>query len=219
MSYEPELHLRTQADIDQFENYVRLSFSRHRLPVERYSQTLFSQLPHMPGYGCVNRPFQFVEYEIRCLEGLGDSSTKPAQSFSEKGQLHGFMHKHFFVPGYKHLGVNAELAWKLDKPNSGKLPQMIQQVAKRHNNNRTEADTQQFSAELAKKFVYGPDGLLYRLSGKATGDWIIFLPHESKNYYLCIAKHDEDDFILEAIQQCAAESPFITDVLARPTQR
>lgn len=51
----------TTFDIDQFQKYAMHSFSCHRLPIDRCSKIMFSQLAHMPHYGWgINYPFQFV---------------------------------------------------------------------------------------------------------------------------------------------------------------
>ena len=164
----------------------------------------------MPNYRWgINYPFQFVEQEIMHLEGLGRTSTQPAAPL--KRRLRGFMHKHFVVPGYEHLGINAQLEWKLADQNSQKLSQMALRIAKRYKNASQTADgLWKFSGEVANEIV---EGLRDRLSGKATGDWIIYVTHEDRNYYLCIAKHGEDEFILNTIKLCAAEFPFINDIL------
>lgn len=202
-------------DLIQFENYIRDSFSRHGLPIDRCSQILFSQLAHMPAYRGLNSPFQFVEREIMHLEGLAQTITKPAMPFKKSGKLAGFMHKHFCVPGYEHLGVNALLAWQLGKAGSKKLTDMALRIAKPY------ADVEQnkevllkFSGEIARAVVFGPGGLQDRQSSaKATGDWIIYASHQGQNYYLCISKHDEYDFILEALKLCGAQYPFVTALL------
>jgi len=202
--------------IEEFESFIRQSFALRGLPAERCSQILFSQLAHMPAYGGLNHPFQFVEREIMELEGMGtgQGSTKPAAPFRASGRLSGLMHKHFFVPGYEHLGVNAKLAWKLDDPKSGKASEMISRIAKRYQEIPFDAKVaEDFSRELAQEFVYGAHGVLDRLSGKGTGDWIVYVPHDGKNYYLCIAKHDEDDFILDAVKRCAGDFPFIDELI------
>jgi hypothetical protein len=200
----------TSPEVAQFGDYIRESFSRHGLPVDRCSRIFFSQLAHMPGYSGLNYPFQFVEREIRHLEGKGDTITKPAAAFNKSGPLRNFMHKHFCVAGYEHLGVNAKLAWKLDNPRSPKFFQMALRVAKPYKNrDLNEADSWKFAGELANEIVHGAGGLDDRLAGSATGDWIIYLPHHGQNYYLCIAEHDEDRFILDTIKHCAAEFPFV----------
>ena len=202
--------------IDEFEGFIRQSFLHHGLPVGRCSQILFSQLAHMPAYRGLNYPFQFVEREIMEMEGIGtgQTGTKPATPFRETGPLSGLMHKHFLVPGYEHLGVNAKLAWKLDDPASGKASQLISILAKRYQGIPFDAKVaQDFSRDLVQEIVYGPHGVQERLSRKATGDWIVYVPRDGKNYYLCIAKHDADDFIFDAVTRCACDFPFINEIL------
>ena len=49
-----------------------------------------------------------------------------------------------------------------------------------------------------------------------TGEWIIYAQHEGRNYYLCLADHnDGDDRIRAQIDEiCVAEFPFLKDLLA-----
>jgi hypothetical protein len=75
----------TAPDIDQFQQFILQSFSRRGLPIDRCSQIIFSQLARMPNYGRINFPFQFVEHEIRHLEGMGRTSTRPPTPL--KGQF------------------------------------------------------------------------------------------------------------------------------------
>jgi hypothetical protein len=204
----------TEFDFKQFERTIRQSFVRHSLPVDRCSNILFSQLAYMPPYGGFNLPFQFVEREIGYLEGLhGHTATKPAEPFGRNGILYGFMHKHFFVPGYDHLGMNAQLAWKINDPKSEKLDQLLSSLRKRHGKLNNPDKVQEFSRDLGLSMVYGAGGVNERLSGSGTGDWIVYVTQEGKNYYLCIAKHGEDDFILEAIKRCCVDFPFLSELI------
>lgn len=204
-----------QPDYEPFENYIRGSFGRLGLPVDRCSQVLFSQLAHMPPYRGVNLPFQFVQSEIQHLEGNGSTSTKSATPFSKRGKLAGFWHKHFCVPGYEHLGVNASIAWEFDKPGSTKFTDMTRKIAAPYADvEQTKDDLLRSSREIAQAVVYGPGGLQERqASAKATGDWIVYAPHKGQNYYLCISKHDEDEFILEALKQCGIQYSFVSSLL------
>jgi hypothetical protein len=207
----------TKMSVVQFEEFIKKSFSRHHLLIERCSQVLFSQLAHMPGYGGINHPFQFVEREILYLEGRGKTETKPASPFKKSGKLRGLMHKHFYISGYGHLGINARNAWEFDRQNSKTFSEMALQLAKPY---ATDADTntndelKSFSEELAREFMHGEDGVKDRFAKeKGTGDWLIYTPHQLKNYYLCIAKHNEDDFILGALRDCVHEFSFLKEVL------
>jgi len=125
------------------------------------------------------------------------------------------MHKHFYVPGYDHLGINAQLAWKFNDPKSQKFSQMLSRLRKPYNGLQQldTADMENFASELAREVVFGQDGVQARLSGRGTGDWIVYLTHEGQNYYLCIAKHGEDEFILETIKLCCVDFPSISALL------
>jgi hypothetical protein len=201
-----------QPTAEQLEDFIRERFVWGGLPVDRCSSLLFQQLARMPNRGFVNMPFQFVQQEIRYLEGSGETSTKPAKPFSKKGPLNGLMHKHFFVSTYEHLGINAKLAWNLDDPNSPKFHAMLNRVMKPYRSRTLSgADALQLSKKITNELMSGPGGIKTRLSGKATGDWIVYLTHEGRNYYLCIAKHEEEPFVLDAVRHCLPEFPFISD--------
>lgn len=97
------------------------------------------------------------------------------------------------------MGINGQLAWKFNDPKSQKFSQMLSRLRKPYNGLQQldTADMENFASELAREVVFGPDGVQARLSGRGTGDWIVYLTHEGQNYYLCIAKHAEDEFILD----------------------
>lgn len=201
---------------EDFERFIKRSFSLHHLPIDRCSRVLFSQLAHMRDYGGMNYPFQFVEREIAHLEGLEQTQTKPAMPFKKSGKLSGFMHKHFFVPGYGHLGVNVMNAWSLDRPNSKKFSEMALRLAKPYatEGQNTREELWKFSGELAHEVMRGKGGLEDRFASEdGTGDWLVFISHEGKNYYLCIARHGEDEFILGALKSCILEYPFLEVIL------
>lgn len=207
MLYQP---YKSPHDIDFLTNFIKDSFAKNGLPVIRCSQVLFSQLVHMPEYGGINYPFQFVEHEIKHLEGLGPSKTK-LPTFFKNSKLKQFQHKHFYVPGYEHPARNAQESWKLNNPSSQKFTQMALKIAKQYANASTEAELREFSSKIADEFISGKGSLTDRLSNaKGTGDWIVFIRNNNENYYLCIAKHGEDDFILEAIKYCIIDFPFIS---------
>ncbi len=162
----------------------------------------------------MNFPFQFVQREIEHLEGKPGTTTKLPGAFKATGILAAFMHKHFYVPGYEHLGRNAQQAWKLQAPNSKKLHEMISRIANPYRNQEpSDTNALEFSQRVANELVVGPGGVEDRLKGKATGDWLVYREHDGENYYLCIAKHDEDDFIVEAIRNCFADFPFLSSFL------
>ena len=46
---------------------------------------------------------------------------------------------------------------------------------------------------------------------RLTGEWIVYARHEGRNYYLCLARHDEEDAtIFDRIKNgCVDEFPFL----------
>lgn len=197
---------------EKIECLIKESFVRNHIPIERCSTVLFSQLVHMPEYGGMNSPFQFVEREIAHLEGFGKTQTKPATAFSSKGKLRGFWHKHFLVPGYGHLGINTKVAWGMHKDGLGRLPDLAVRLENPNaSHNEILEEARKASLKIAREIIYGKGGFIQRLENeKGTGDWLIFNKHQGKNYYLCIAKHNEDDFILQALRNCISDFPFIS---------
>jgi hypothetical protein len=79
------MNSKQQPDFSQFESYIRDSFHRRGLPVDRCSQILFSQLAHMPNRRVMNYPFQFVEREIQHLEGQGKNSNEASFALQQEG--------------------------------------------------------------------------------------------------------------------------------------
>jgi hypothetical protein len=66
---------------------------------------------------------------------------------------------------------------------------------------------------IARKIADDVIGLYRERSreGKLTGHWIVFAEHNGKNYYLCLATHEEgDEVVAERIKDgCCAEFPFL----------
>lgn len=188
--------------------FIRNHFLKSALPLDRCSQILFSQLANMPSPDSLTYPFQFVEKEILSLENGTSSKTKKETTYYCNNRLKGFMHKHFYVPYYEHPAVNCQLYWKLKSVKSKKFEQMGLGVAEPFKGlPETEETLAKFNSELADEFIRGAK------NRELTGDWLIYLPHEGQNYYLCIAKHNEDDFILEAVKCCLHEFPFIAEYI------
>ncbi|MGF1733680.1 hypothetical protein [Photobacterium kasasachensis] len=74
---------------------------------------------------------------------------------------------------------------------------------------------EQQAAEIARRMV--DETLNKRKSEKKmTGEWVVYTKHQGKNYYLCLARHDDDDqFIRNRIEEhCMREFPFLESVLS-----
>jgi len=177
---------------------------------DRCSDILFSQLANMPNFGGMNHPFQFVVHEIHFLEGKEKiSHTKPAAPF-RRPELRGLWKKHFSVPHY-HLKNNALIA-------SGIMGRSSQTYAEDINNakknislsDNPESAARGYAKIIADKFMYALSQR--RAKHQETGDYLVYFPHETKNYYLCIARHSQDDFIRDCVNKCASQFSFIQDI-------
>lgn len=191
-------------------------FKAQDAPITRCSEVLLSQLAHMPMTQGMNYPFQFVLQEIIHLEDNRKSQTKPPERFTRNPALRSFWHKHFCVPQYEHLGWNARAALKSNVVLDGsdepeKFTQMALTVAKKHTEATTDEELWKFSSDLADEFMKRIEK--GRTDGVNTGDWLIYTAYQGKNYYLCIAKHHEDEFIIEALKTCSQELPWIKELL------
>lgn len=120
--------------------------------------------------------------EINYLEGMTKTSrTKPESQF-KKPPLFPFWHKHFFST--QHLIKNIGIRWNIFNGGNRDLEKMISDVAKKHGD-----DPDAWPNHLVQQLVIS--GFTDRTERGLTGDWLIYAKHESKNYYLDIATHEE----------------------------
>lgn len=179
----------------------------------RCSDILLSQLVNMPCYGGMNYPFQFVVHEILAMEGKNEKTHTKGDGAFRRSELQGFWKKHFCVPQY-HLGTNAALALKLANPKSNKFSDLVQ-LSERECIPLAD-DQEQCAAVLSKKIAerFMQEVWKRRESGEDTGDYLVYLPFEGKNYYLCIARHSQDAFVRDCIEKCVPQFSFIQAVLS-----
>jgi hypothetical protein len=133
---------------------------------------------------------------IQELEGNAPGSgIKPATRF-RRMPLKGLWHKHFFsahfVPNNILLGFGTNGLRKL--VNEAKSPVI----------------TQEMITELAWRIAEEPFKER-EAAKKLTGEWIIYLPHDGKKYYLCCSTHEaEDQSIYDRIMEhCVRDFPAL----------
>lgn len=114
--------------------------------------------------------------------GTNRSGTKPATMF-RRSVLKGLWHKHFFSARF--LAANIEAGH-----GANGLRKIVEDVAGKIDG--TMPPTEEMIVEIARRAVHDP--LDRRFStGKATGEWVIFLPRPEGNHYLSVVVHKQPD--------------------------
>jgi len=148
-------------------------------------------------------PFQIVD-EIRALEQSEIATrTKPAAEFS-RPPLQGLWHKHFFSAQFVARNIRTHLS-------GGKLTKLVEEI---FDVKKSPVVTEDMVKELSHRVT--AESIKQRADdGKLTGEWIVFAKHGGKNYYLCLATHnDRDQLIYESIKTaCWHQFPFLSTVL------
>jgi len=134
-------------------------------------------------------------------QGEPTTGVKPATQFKNV-PLKGLWHKHYFSAPF--LTKNISLG--LGKTGIENLVNEVMDPAK------STIITQEMINELAHRVTHEPVENR-EARKKLTGEWIVYLPHEGKNYYLCCNTHDAgDQFIYDRIRDnCVRDFP---DLLA-----
>jgi len=141
--------------------------------------------------------------EVRGLEGVGNPvGTKRAAQFKHP-PLKGFWKKHYLLDGLGSMAKNVQLGFG---PDRRRLRQVIEE---NYNPKTAHLPPETVSKNIANAVVnlYAYRSRKQRL----TGEWIIYGKYDGKNYYLCLAAHDEpDNDIFERIKRgCSGEFPFL----------
>ena len=121
---------------------------------------------------------------------------KPATQFKNL-PLKGLWHKHYFSPHFVPQNIKAALG----KTGVQKLVDEVMDPSK-------PVITPEMIEELSHRVTHEP--LEARdANKKLTGEWIIYVQHAGKNYYLCCNTHGAgDQFIYDRIvQHCARDFP------------
>lgn len=189
----------TPEDLHRFSEAVGLS----RAAPERVSTVLAFEIycralvPSVPG-----DPNKIVA-EIQALEGVGRLvGTKPASQF-EHLPLKGLWKKHYLLGGIASIAKNIELGFG---PERWRLNEIIK---RNHNPTTARLPPKEFARNIANEVV---DLYADRSTRQAlTGEWIVFAQYQGKNYYLCLATHEENDNDIydRVVCGCSSQFPFL----------
>jgi hypothetical protein len=131
------------------------------------------------------------------------SGAKPATQFRNM-PLKGLWHQHYFSAHF--LGQNIRLA--LGKTGPERFANEVLDPTK------SAVATKEMVEKLAHRIVHEPVEAR-AAAQKLTGQWIIYLQHEGKNYYLCCNSHKAGDpFIYDRIMEnCVRDFPDLPEWL------
>ncbi|OBU34871.1 hypothetical protein CTM76_03625 [Photobacterium phosphoreum] len=134
--------------------------------------------------------------------GINHAGIKSPSAFRYH-PLKGLLHIHFSASVYIAQNI------KLGLGKNG-LKQIINETL-----NKEDLSPEQQSVEIAKRMV--DKTLIQRRSDKKmTGEWVVYTKYQGKNYYLCLARHnDNDQSIRNRIEEhCLNEFPFLRSILS-----
>jgi hypothetical protein len=192
----------THEELRQFAEAIGLA----RAAPGRCSTILMFELYVRAFYPVPGDPRKIVA-EIWALEGVGRSvGTKPAESFKHP-PLRGLQKKHYLVGGLNSLATNIRIGF-------GRKQKALRHIVAQHWNSKTA----HLPPEVVSKNI--ADAVVGLYTGRSrdeslTGEWIVYAQHEGRNYYLCLALHDEGDAaIFDRIKNgCIGEFPFLQSQL------
>jgi hypothetical protein len=127
---------------------------------------------------------QSIMDEISNLEHNKRSTNFKKYKKFKKLPLRGLYKIHFSNGSLINMKYNLQNHWDFQ---SNKFEQMALEVRKQVG----DYEYEKFSQLLAQKFIDGY--YARRKNSKLTGEWIVFMKHNQKNYYLTLAEHDESD--------------------------
>lgn len=168
---------------EELASWASNSVAFHGIDLSRVSTLLLAQIM---GY---ERTGSFSTFDltqpIKVLEGLAKSDhTGPAEPFRHD-PLAGLWKKHFTSPRFL---VRNLLNFHQSKFGEQHFTSVWNEAAKA---SRSDVIDDAFTNYVAHHSVVDPLELRSAAS-RLTGEWLVFCKHESKNYYLTIAFHTED---------------------------
>lgn len=175
-----------------------------RVAPGRYTSTMVNQLVYTPFQG-MSLLHEHVIPEIAHLENSNrPSKTGKAKSFKRE-QMKGLWKKHFYLPQF--FTQNVKNAWGLSpESRSTSFEDTFARSLKEYNAAPTEERAAEFSSFIAQSLIDGAN------ARPLTGEYVVFEKHENKNYYLCIARHSDDDAILRWAGEARKDFQFLNNL-------
>ena len=136
-------------------------------------------------------------------DGEPHNGVKPATQF-RRPPLQGLWHKHYFAANF--LAKNMQLALGRDG-----LENLVSEVF----DPSKPVITEEMIKELAHRITHEPVEKR-DADGKLTGEWVVYVKHDGKNYYLALNTHNSgDQFLYDRIMEhCPKNFPDLASWIA-----
>lgn len=179
---------------------INLLFQSHEEYVDTYlNDGVITQL-FLENF--LKTPYPQILDEINSLE-FKNTLTKTVKENMFTGKtLKGLWKKHFYYGGIDCIAKNIQNEWLL---NNNKFNKMGFEKSRQYK----EDDIENFNKAVVEELM---NTIKKRtLKSQLTGEWIIFLKYNEKNYYLTLASHKEEDAcVLARIKNsCFKQYPFL----------
>jgi len=196
---DPEIYSK----IINFKNLLRID----EILDGRYSMSFLLDLFFAFENNSIN--IDSVMHEVKFLEGKESESKTKAHSQFRHPPLKGLWHKHYFDTSIPGLVKNVQNALK-----NYSIPYFDQKIIEAKESGEEQYVTAEDIPCIVNDVVTG-NLKRRREEQKITGEWFIYAVHENINYYLCLAKHQEEDELIrkKIDSSCIHEFPFLKEIL------
>lgn len=180
-------------DLDDYESFVK-EYLLLRYPNARFSKYFSIQLYLFIKKRLLNTWGIFDELDY--LEGKRTSTaTKKEKEFKRTPELKGFWYKHFYSSSFIGRNLFNHLSHK----------NMKLYINEAHESALLESNYDEaFPSILSYNMTIRAFEDKWR-SKSITGEWIVYLPRETENWYLLLAEHTSDDLIVQNLNGILAE--------------
>lgn len=144
-------------------------------------------------------------------DGTNRGGTKRPTPFRSTGKLSGLWHKHYLSPRFMPANILAELG-------KDGLERIVLDVMGEPDGIKTIKE--HHIKEIAQRATTDPLDKSFRQQ-RGTGEWIVYLPYEGRNYYLSCETHKTGDkqILRNVMLSQETDFPRLTDWLIRVRQR
>lgn len=148
-------------------------------------------------------PYEVISAIKNVEDGEPHNGVKPATQF-RRPPLQGLWHKHYFAANF--LAKNMQLALGRDG-----IKNLVSEVL----DPSKPVITEEMIKELAHRITHEPVEKR-DADGKLTGEWVIYVKHDGKNYYLALNTHNAgDQFVYDRIMEhCPKNFPDLASWIA-----